>query len=229
MNPAQSSYLLLQVNDALFPIGGYSHSYGLESYIDRGLVHDEKTAEAYIRARLINEIQYCELLTVRLACEAALRGDIDGMRRIDMLTEALRTPSEIREALRRLGSRFIKTVRSLELQGLDDIFERYTEGPGPHHHPTAYGVFAAAAGIGCRDALSHYLYGQTSAIVTCCVKSIPLSQTSGQQILNRVCELFEPVIENTAALGEDDLGRSTPGFDLRSMQHETQYSRLYMS
>ena len=30
---------------------------------------------------------------------------------------------------------FIKTVRSLELQGLDDIFERYTEGPGPHHHP----------------------------------------------------------------------------------------------
>lgn len=86
VNPAQSSWSL-QVNDALFPIGGYSHSYGLESYIDRGLVHDEKTAEAYIRARLINEIQYCELLTVRLACEAALRGDIDGMRRIDMLTE----------------------------------------------------------------------------------------------------------------------------------------------
>ena len=29
----KSKFLLLQVNDALFPIGGYSHSYGLETYI----------------------------------------------------------------------------------------------------------------------------------------------------------------------------------------------------
>ena len=37
-------FFLLQVNDALFPIGGYSHSQGLETYIQQGRVHDEKTA-----------------------------------------------------------------------------------------------------------------------------------------------------------------------------------------
>ncbi len=31
-------FILLQVNDALFPIGGYSHSYGLETYIQRILL-----------------------------------------------------------------------------------------------------------------------------------------------------------------------------------------------
>ena len=29
----RKKFLLLQVNDALFPIGAYSHSYGLETYI----------------------------------------------------------------------------------------------------------------------------------------------------------------------------------------------------
>ena len=28
----RKKFLLLQVNDALFPIGAYSHSYGLETY-----------------------------------------------------------------------------------------------------------------------------------------------------------------------------------------------------
>ena len=33
---SEKQFYLLQVNDALFPIGGYSHSQGLETYIQRG-------------------------------------------------------------------------------------------------------------------------------------------------------------------------------------------------
>ena len=45
---SEKLFYLLQVNDALFPIGAYSHSQGLETYIQKGIVHDEKTAEEYI-------------------------------------------------------------------------------------------------------------------------------------------------------------------------------------
>ncbi|MBS1318328.1 MAG: urease accessory protein UreF, partial [Lachnospiraceae bacterium] len=45
-------FFLLQVNDALFPIGGYSHSQGLETYIQQGSVCDEKTAAEYIHKKL---------------------------------------------------------------------------------------------------------------------------------------------------------------------------------
>ena len=47
-----SRLLLLQVNDALFPIGAYSHSYGLETYIQEGRVRDAKTAGEYISRKL---------------------------------------------------------------------------------------------------------------------------------------------------------------------------------
>lgn len=41
---SEKQFYLLQVNDALFPIGGYSHSQGLETYIQRGIVHNVDTA-----------------------------------------------------------------------------------------------------------------------------------------------------------------------------------------
>ena len=60
------------------------------------------------------------------------------------------------------------------------IFRRYlTARKGQAiNHCCIYGVFCAAMNIPLADALSHYLYAQTSAIVTNCVKTIPLSQSA---------------------------------------------------
>src|SRR5699024_6519669 len=73
----ERDYYLLQVNDALFPIGGYSHSQGLETYIQKGLVHDEKSAEEYIRNRLRWSLAYTDLLAVRLAYEYAKQEELE--------------------------------------------------------------------------------------------------------------------------------------------------------
>ena len=69
-------FFLLQVNDALFPIGGYSHSQGLETYIQQGIVHDEKTAADYIRRKLKLNLACTDLLGVRLAYEYALKENV---------------------------------------------------------------------------------------------------------------------------------------------------------
>ena len=45
-------YLLMQVNDSVFPIGGYTQSYGLETYILKDLVRDEEKAYEYISTNL---------------------------------------------------------------------------------------------------------------------------------------------------------------------------------
>ena len=68
---SQKKFYLLQVNDALFPIGAYSHSQGLETYIQNGIVHDEKTAEEYIKNKIKWNFATTELLSVKLAYESA--------------------------------------------------------------------------------------------------------------------------------------------------------------
>lgn len=231
MTEGTAKFFLLQVNDALFPIGGYSHSYGLETYIQKGLVHDEDSAEEFIHKRLEYNFLYNEFLAVRLGWEYAVRGDLTAISRLEEIMEAGKIPRETREASRKLGSRFIKTLSALEIPRENRVFEEYREARKGKsvHHAVAYGVFCGAAGITREEALEHFLYAQTSAMVTNCVKTIPLSQSSGQKLLSGCYPLLQKLTREVKELGEEWLGLSGPGFDLRCMQHEGLYSRIYMS
>ena len=227
-------FYLLQVNDSLFPIGGYSHSQGLETYIQKGIVRDEKTAEAYILRKLQWSLTYTDLLAVRLAYEAAAAGELEALHRLESILEASRIPAEQRDASRKLGSRFAKTVEKLGLEELDQegsVFRTYLDQRKSRsvNHCVVYGVFCGVLGISLEETLSHYLYAQTSAMVTNCVKTIPLSQTSGQKILAGFYGCFREILDRVMTLTEDDLCLSAPGFDVRGMQHEKLYSRIYMS
>lgn len=224
-------FLLLQINDSLFPIGGYSHSYGLETYIQRGIVHDLRTAEEYIRKRLSTNFLYTDLLAARLAYETAEREDLDALDALEDLLEASRIPQELREASKKLGSRFIKTLVHMDADGRNTFFRSYLAARKRKTtcHPCAYGAFCACTGIGKEEALAGFLYAQASAMVTNCVKTIPLSQSDGQKLLLSLHGLMENLVRQAEEADGEMLCVSTPGFDLRSIQHEGLYSRIYMS
>ena len=139
---------------------------------------------------------------------------------------------EQREAARKMGSRFAKTIEKLGLSISETgIFREYLDARKGKavNHCCIYGVFCAEMQIPLEEALTHYLYAQTSAIVTNCVKTIPLSQTSGQQLLSGCYGEFDEILKNVMNRSEEDLCLSAPGFDIRGIQHEKLYSRLYMS
>ena len=224
-------FILLQVNDAQFPIGGYSHSYGLETYIQKNIVKDPETALAFMESSIKNSFLYSELLPAKLAYEYAQAGDLNKILELEETVEASKSPEEIRSAAQKLGSRFIKTVVSMNVDYVSDIFQKYVkavENSLPTH-ATAYGVFCAAVGIDKRRALESYLYTNTAGKLVSCVKTIPLSQTQGQQILRQCHPIFTETLDKLEKLDESKLCLSCPGFDVRCMQHEVLYSRLYMS
>ena len=229
---SEKQFYLLQINDALFPIGGYSHSQGLETYIQRGIVHDEETAGEYITHKIEWNLRFTELLAAKLAYEAAEKDDLKQLLYLEELLEASRIPKEQREAARKMGSRFAKTIDKLKLPVSDSgIFREYLDARKGKavNHCCIYGVFCEELQISLEDALAHYLYAQTSAIVTNCVKTIPLSQTAGQQLLSSCYEKFDEILQDVMNRSEEDLCLSAPGFDIRGIQHERLYSRLYMS
>lgn len=227
----RKDFLLLQVNDALFPIGAYSHSYGLETYIQKNLLTYSDDAWEFIRNRLCYNFCYSELLSAKLAYEYAADRQLKKIAELETLLDASKVPREIREAGHKLGSRFVKTLQGMDIDYESDIFTAYCKlrKSKTVTHSIVYGVFCAAVGIDHETAMAHYLYAQTSAIVTNCVKSIPLSQTDGQHLLYKSQELFPKLLEKLKSLTEDELCLSTPGADIRCMQHEGLYSRIYMS
>lgn len=229
MTEQAKEYLLLQINDTLFPIGGYSHSYGLETYIQKGGVTSEQTAASYIRQMLHCSLCPNELLAIRMAWEEAGKENLAGIMELEEILICSRSAREVRQAGGKLGSRFIKTVSALPIDYETTIFGDYAKLPGMKTHCVAYGVFCAAAGIGCTDALQHYMYSQASAMVTNCVKTIPLSQVAGQKLLFECQPIFEQVMRKLEDMGTEEIGAAAPGFEIRCMQHEGLYSRLYMS
>lgn len=225
-------FYLLQINDALFPIGGYSHSQGLETYIQKGIVHDQASAARYLQQKLCWSTAPAELLAVRLVHEYAATSDLCGILRIETLLDASRIPAEQRDASRKMGARFAKTMGKLELPiPPKSIFHQYlqTREGTSINHCCIYGVFCAAMEISLEETLTHYLYAQTSAMATNCVKTVPLSQSTGQKLLSACYPCMQELIQQAKGQTEDDLCLSAPGFDIRGIQHERLYSRIYMS
>ena len=93
-------------------------------------------AQEFIHKRLKYNFSYNEFMAVRLAFEYALREDLEAISRLEEIMEAGKIPRETREASRKLGSRFIKTLSALELPVQNSIFDKYREarkGKSVHH------------------------------------------------------------------------------------------------
>ena len=61
---------LLQLTDPTLPIGGFSHSAGLETYVQEGLVNDVETAKGFIIGMLEQNIRYTDAAFISLAYSA---------------------------------------------------------------------------------------------------------------------------------------------------------------
>ncbi|MGB8192919.1 MAG: urease accessory UreF family protein, partial [Chitinophagaceae bacterium] len=72
-------------------------------------------------------------------------------------------------------------------------------------------------------------YNAAAGMVTNSVKLIPLGQQDGQQLLFSFHELIEKLAAQSVSPDRELIGMCCIGFDIRCMQHEQLYSRLYMS
>lgn len=222
---------LLQINDSMFPIGGFTHSYGLETYVHRGLVNNVATAESYATAMLQHNVFYNDaafLHKAYLLC--AKRRGWEKFYELDEEITALKAPSEIRTASKKLAIRFLKTTADLSpVPRCSKYLKAIRDGEQHGHYPVAFAMYAQAKGISREDALTAFYYNTLNGIVTNCAKLVPISQTAGQQILFRLQPLIRELVAKQEHLDEELVGVCCIGQEIRCMQHEKQYTRLYIS
>jgi urease accessory protein len=221
---------LLHITDPSLPIGSYSHSGGLETYVQSGVVADSVSAKTFVTGMLSNNIQYTDAAFLSLAFDTAAEKNKEKILLLDAECTAVKLPEEIRKASSKLGRRLIKLFDPLCGNDFTLFYKNaVTTGIAAGHYAIVFGLYTQAMQVQKAAALTGFYYNAAAGYITNCVKLIPLGQQQGQEILFSLQPIIEKLV--TASLHPDPelLGLCSPGLDIRCMQHEQLYSRLYMS
>lgn len=218
---------MIQVCDSLFPIGTFTLSNGLETFVCKEKVKSEQDLITYLESYM-QILPYNELGTMLLA----FRHSDDGkyIQELDQYSMALKLAMEVRGGTQKLCRRFLKTFAKITEYPLLSKYEAWiAEDTCMGNHAIAVGLYAKEIKLDERTAAGIYVYSLLSSIVTNTVKAVPLSQIGGQRILNKCLEKVGLCIQEAQKIEIEDLGVGGTEFEMEAMNHEILYSRLYMS
>jgi len=218
---------LLQLSDTAFPTGSFAHSMGLEAFAEAGRLRGPDDLERLARIYL-NSLATSDCVALRAAYGIS---SLDELVELDLLLSATKLTRELRSASTATGGRFLASVAVLGVEGLvlDAYASAVRSGEMPGNLAVGYGVAAPALGFGVEVTVLSYLYTSLSSLVSAGQKLIPLGGNIAQRTLYGLSVEVTRAAEKSKEVMMDDVYAFAPEVDVRSMLHERQRVRLYIS
>ena len=224
-----SSYLLplLQLADSALPTGAFSHSFGLETFLERGLVRDEETFRIWLTQFIHTQLTYSDGLAIRLVLEAASTAEL---RELDTMLTAQALPRQVREAGVKMGARMLQ-IASVILDSAE--IEQYradvSAGLCSGHPALAFAIAGRSLQVPLPELVGSYLFSTATSLTQNAIRGIPIGQDAGQRVLRRIHPDIAAATARIAKLDCSDFGATAPGLEIAQMRHERQRARMFMS
>ena len=238
---------LMWLASPALPVGGFSYSEGLEAAIDKGHVHNEASASAWLVDQLHLSLARADLSVMAAAVPAWQRHDVDRVRELNDWVVHTRETSELRLQAEQMGRSLVEWLRQRTgeaRQSASDqrLLQCAALKPAPTW-PVAFALavaqclpplgpgsqLASQSAAQVHEALLTFAFGWAENMVQAAIKAVPLGQTAGQRILQSLIEAIPGAIDHALSLPDSQRQAFTPMLAILSSQHETQYSRLFRS
>ena len=209
-----------------YPVGAFAYSHGVEWAAECGEVSDGDTLHDWLLAILQSGGGRNDAILFVAAWKACGQAP-ERLSEIAELAVALATSRERRLETVQQGSGFLAATRAAwPCAALESHAGRIG---GDTAYCVVFAAAAAAHNLPLRPALDAYLSAFTSNLVSAAVRMSIIGQTEGQKIVARLSSPVRRLAESVQDADIDALGGFAFRADLASLQHETQYSRLFRS
>lgn len=219
---------LIQLCDSALPIGGYSHSWGLEAAIERRQVTGPAEVAAWVRNWLEHSTAPGDGVIVAHTAKAAAVPDWPAVANLNDLLTANKVSTTVRRASLKQGGALLELAAGLPWSG-ESAARLRACGPGPWHHATVFGVLAQAAGARARDALAVFFQNAAAAVVAAAVRAVPIGHTHAQQILARMHPHFAELADQWVDTPLDCFGGLSPAYEEYAYAQSQLYTRIFQS
>ncbi|AMY06467.1 urease accessory protein UreF [Staphylococcus condimenti] len=221
---------LFQFCDSQFPTGAFSHSFGLETYIQRGTVHDEESFKEWLRLFLSEQLTYADGLAIRLVYEALNQSDSEKILHLDRMLFVQNMPRETRTGTKQMGTRMVKLANELyDSEWIQWYEAQYQEKNAKLHPAICFTMLGHFLGIDIEMIIDYYLYQNVSALTQNAVRAIPLGQTAGQRVVTDMITFMKTTRDHIFELAESEFGITAPGLEMNQMEHENVNVRIFIS
>ena len=213
---------LLHLASPALPIGAFHFSQGLEYAVERGWVHDEKSAAGWIRGVSEHVIAQLDLPTLHRLHEAFARNDSAAAQCWNARLLASRETSELRAEDEHMGAALARVIAEHGLDFSSVQVQRST-------YAAVFAFACHSSGATVNETLTTYAWTWLENQVMAAIKLVPLGQTAGQRLLHAMGMIIPATVERAQTIADEDVGVGAVIPSLASAAHETQYTRLFRS
>lgn len=196
-----------------FPVGAYSYSHGLEAAVQNGSVSDAASLAAWIETVLRFGSGRSDALFLAAAFNA---GTSARLWDVDATCRAFAPSKERLRETTLQGAAFCTAVSSIWGFDVADL-----------SYPVAVGWATRLQSVPQRPAAQFYLHAFLTNLVGAGMRMSVVGQTEGQMVIRDLTPDCIEIADATSSGDLEELSGTAFLSDIASMQHETQYSRIF--
>ena len=229
---------MMQFGDSMLPVGAFAFSSGVESAVQKGVVHDPETLRQYTRTAL-EQAAKGDAVAVVWATRAALAGNLKELIRIDHEVLCRKLNEETRTMTTRMGKKLAEmgsdiTENPLVIGWRDAIKDDRTPGT----YPVSLAVQFVVMGLSTQEELDEgmlgevltvHQYGVAMSILNASLRLMRITHIDIQRVLYSLTREFDAMCRTAMRTSLDQMSNYAPMTDILAANHVKAHVRLFMS
>jgi len=213
INPSLT--LLQQWLSPAYPVGAFAYSHGFEAAVASGAIEGANDLRVWLQDLLTQGAGNSDPILLVAAYHSE---EAETLLDIDQLARVFAPSKERLAETAQQGTAFCQTTAAISGHDMPDLT-----------YPVGIGYAAQLHKLPLDMTTHMFVHSFISNLVAAAQRLMPVGQVEGQRILAEMAPMIEQSAQDALTSEITDLSGSCFLADIASMQHETQYSRMFRS